>query len=53
MRPEGWKKGGQQTYWAPYIMPGTVLDVFLHFLFYLGFTLAHAEPDSERGSDQR
>ena len=33
-------------------MPGTALDVFLHFLFYLGLALAHAEPGSERGSDQ-
>ena len=46
------EEGRAAHLWAPYIMPGAVLDVFLHFLFYLGFTLAHAEPDSERGSDQ-
>lgn len=33
-------------------MPGPVLDVFIHFLCYLGLTLAYAEPGSERLSDQ-
>lgn len=33
---------------VPYVMPGTVKDVFIYFLFYLGLALTHAEPESKR-----
>lgn len=46
------RREGNNTFWALYIMPGTVLDVFIHCLFYLGLTLVHAEPGSDRLSDQ-
>lgn len=37
---------------VPYVMPGTVKDVFIYFLFYLGLALTHAETESKRLGQQ-
>lgn len=37
---------------VPYVMPGTVKDVFIYFLFYLGLALTHVEPESKRLGQQ-
>lgn len=42
------ERGGDNTKWVPYVRPGTVKDVFIYFLFYLGLTLTHAGPESKR-----
>lgn len=43
-RMEGWEGEGSGAKWVPYVMPGSVKDVFIYFLFYLGLTFTHAEP---------